>query len=75
MYLAGILKEWPYGLLWNTASNSNNTVNGSFDAPSWSWASATGPITFGEEERLHEEPSNVCDAAIIHSKIKTFRSG
>ncbi|PVH83029.1 HET-domain-containing protein, partial [Cadophora sp. DSE1049] len=43
-YLAGILKEWPEGLLWDMDDGADQNTSAHDGAPSWSWAAAAGPI-------------------------------
>ncbi|KAE8442018.1 hypothetical protein EG329_003919 [Mollisiaceae sp. DMI_Dod_QoI] len=78
-YLAGILKERPYGLLWDVGDKHGlfrdwehhdlvNTVSTQLDAPSWSWAAARNPIFFQKSMGHSFRVEN--DAEIMDSDIK-----
>lgn len=80
-YLAGVWTNYlPHGLAWLVGTNSKLYQYGGFDfiftskhqkgtyAPSWSWASVTGPITFWSVTATNE-PS--WDISVVAIRFKT----
>ncbi|KAF4614372.1 hypothetical protein G7Y89_g15365 [Cudoniella acicularis] len=82
-YIAGLWKsDLLYGLCWISSPTPDNRIRLYDSAPSWSWASVTGPIQFQEHfervessEPILEVEDFVITPLLAHNPTGSIRSG